>query len=109
MTFSKRNLRGAKRSIGEILQIRQQYKDGWSQGRLAREWKMSVGQIGRIVRGESWAELEESGGMLPPDQVDMEAAAKRLAKMMEEATEKRRQDNLVDDLLKDDKGDSKDG
>lgn len=49
----KYNTRSAKLSNSQVIEIRQHYADGWSQGRLAREFDMSVVQIGRIVRGES--------------------------------------------------------
>lgn len=52
--FNRNNTRSAKRSPAEIRQIRQEYADGASQASLARKWQYSIGQIGRIVRGESW-------------------------------------------------------
>ena len=81
------NARSAKLTGEQILEIRDLYEAGWSQGRLAREFKMSVVQIGRIVRGESWAKL---GGARaeqvlvedPPSTEEVEASAERLKKLL---------------------------
>jgi len=54
MTFSRRNIASAKLTPQSVLEIRQLYNDGWSQGRLARHFHVSVITIGRVVRGESW-------------------------------------------------------
>ena len=35
-------------------EMREAYQDGESQGSLARRFGVSVGTVGRIVRGESW-------------------------------------------------------
>jgi hypothetical protein len=49
--------RAAKISPANAIEIREKYAQGWTQGRLSREFKLSVGQIGRIVRGESWQQF----------------------------------------------------
>lgn len=57
-TFSRHNMKGSKLSAGEVLEIRRLYKEpSWTQGRLSREFQVSIVQIGRIVRGESWQQL----------------------------------------------------
>ncbi len=54
MTFQRSHLKAAKKTPLEILQIRLKYSQGSSQGELAREFGLSVGQIGKIVRNEVW-------------------------------------------------------
>lgn len=41
----------------QVMQIRKLYAEGWTQGSLCREFQLSIGQIGKIVRGESWTHL----------------------------------------------------
>ena len=52
--FSHRNTKARKLTAYEVQTIRKTYEEGATQGELARAYSMSVGQIGRIVRGESW-------------------------------------------------------
>ena len=53
--FTLGHHRAAKLSPSQVLELRTLYAEqGWSQGRLARHFGLSVGQVGRIVRGESW-------------------------------------------------------
>lgn len=53
--FRQYKVSTSKLSPEQVFRMRELYHtEGWSQGRLAREFKMSVGQVGRIVRGESW-------------------------------------------------------
>lgn len=52
--FRAGHKRSAKLTGEQVLSIRQRYLAGESQGSLARDFQISVGQIGRIVRGESW-------------------------------------------------------
>lgn len=59
--FRKHHTSAAKLDSMRVLAIRQKYEEGWSQGRLAREYGVSVGQIGRIVRGEAWQEYSQIG------------------------------------------------
>lgn len=73
--FGRRNTKARKLTAYEVQQIRKAYEAGETQGSLARAYGMSVGQIGRIVRGESW-----SGGPAPEgvSAAELEAAAQRL-------------------------------
>jgi hypothetical protein len=57
---------GSKRTALEIRGLRQRYLNGWSQARLSREYGMSIGQVGRIVRGTAWQTTES--GWFPPSQ-----------------------------------------
>jgi hypothetical protein len=56
--FGKGNNRGAKLTGQQVLALRQLYADGATQGSLARRYGISVNQIGRIVRGESWTQYQ---------------------------------------------------
>jgi hypothetical protein len=52
--FAPGNSKAAKLTNEQILEMRQKYEGGeYSQGRLAREFGISVNHVGRIVRGES--------------------------------------------------------
>lgn len=53
--FERQNSKAAKLSPDDVRLIRQYYSEGATQGQLCRHFGVSVGQIGRIVRGESWA------------------------------------------------------
>jgi len=54
-----KNTAAAKITPGQVMEVRERYAAGATQGALAREFQMSVGQIGRIVRGESWSRLPQ--------------------------------------------------
>ena len=58
--YSRHNIRSAKLKPEEVLYIKQQYEAGRTQRDIAAEMKMSAVQIGRIVRGESWAAYNHS-------------------------------------------------
>ncbi len=63
---SFRNTKAAKLNPTQVGEIRRFYEDeGLTQGELARRYGVSVGQIGRIVRGESWA-TQEQARYVPP-------------------------------------------
>lgn len=58
--FQEGHLRAAKLTPSDVFEMRRLYADEkWSQGRLARHFGVSVGQVGRIVRGESWQQYEQ--------------------------------------------------
>jgi hypothetical protein len=54
MTFGSKNTRAAKLDATKVHELRMKYHNGATQGSLAREYGISVNQVGRIVRGESW-------------------------------------------------------
>lgn len=58
MTLNRGNPRSAKVSPDQVLNIRRLYSEGWTQGQLAREYNLSIGQVGRIVRNEAHQNLE---------------------------------------------------
>ena len=85
--------RSAKLTPEQVLDMRRLYaEEGWSQGRLARHFCMSVGQVGRIVRGEQWQdypqvltdqEIEHRMATLPPpDPVALEESMTRLSEKL---------------------------
>lgn len=56
--FTRHNLRSAKLTASKVAEIRYRYNNNLaSQGQLSREFQVSIGQIGRIVRGESWQQF----------------------------------------------------
>lgn len=79
--FTQRNTRAAKLTATSVLEIRDFYERGRvSQGQLARDYGVSVVQIGRIVRGEVWQGLRQ--GMPSADALD--ESAQRLLKIQED-------------------------
>jgi hypothetical protein len=54
--FRRGNVTASKLSPSEVHRMRELYNSGVTQGALSREFKVSVGQVGRIVRGEVWQE-----------------------------------------------------
>lgn len=60
--FRRGHTAAAKLDGVRVLEIRRLYhEEGWSQGRLAREFGVGTGQIGRIVRNEAWQEYSQIG------------------------------------------------
>jgi len=62
--FQLGHKRAARITADQVLAMRERYARGETQGSLARAFHLSVGQVGRIVRGESWQEY----GHIPTDQ-----------------------------------------
>lgn len=56
--FSRHNTRSAKLTAAQVLELRQKYAAGMSQSELSREFQVTIGTIGRIVRGESWQNFQ---------------------------------------------------
>lgn len=53
--FQQQNIRAGKLTPSAVIELRRLYhEERWTQGALARKYQISVGQVGRIVRGESW-------------------------------------------------------
>lgn len=69
MKFEARNKKAQKLTPAQVREIRAAYKEGATQGQLCRYFKVSVGQIGRIVRGESWPEIEAGAAQMNPAQL----------------------------------------
>lgn len=73
MNFERNKTR--KLTQGQVQEMRQFYGEGATQGALAKHYGMSVGQVGRIVRGESW---REGAGQRMPTQAEGEGILQRL-------------------------------
>lgn len=69
--FRRRNFANAKLLPEDIVMIRRRYNAGETQGSLSREYRMSIGTIGRIVRGESWQDIPAPAH---PDEIGLETA-----------------------------------
>ena len=52
--FNQRNTAAKKLTSELVEELRTRYEGGETQGKLSRDFGISVGQVGRIVRGESW-------------------------------------------------------
>src|ERR1700679_2904618 len=86
--FHKGNTRGAKLTATQVYALRQAYEGGATQGELARAYQLSVGQVARIVRGESWnAYNPPPPAPLSPAEIDAAARAsqERMRLMMGDA------------------------
>lgn len=95
--FPMGNTKAGKLNGLQVADIRVKYhQEGWSQGRLAREFQVTIGTIGRIVRGETWQNSPhpasnraayQEGGHFPLTEEQLNIAAKaseaRLLKMLD--------------------------
>lgn len=61
MRFQGKNSRAAKLTVQKVLEIRRRYAEGDTQSLLSRVYQVSLVQIGRIVRGESWQQVPGVG------------------------------------------------
>ena len=75
MVFEARNKKAQKMTAGEVAELRQLYGQGATQGELCRRFGIYVGQVGRIVRGESW---QAGAGARMPTQEESDATLGRL-------------------------------
>lgn len=71
MQFGRRNTGARKLNVLEVQRIRKLYSEGATQRTLALEYSMSVVQIGRIVRGESWPTGAGARGLSPREADDV--------------------------------------
>lgn len=74
--FRQANMKAAKLTVSQVLEIRKLYAEGWTQGALCKQFSVGVNQIGRIVRGESWKNL-------PQTLMNQQELMKSAARMME--------------------------
>lgn len=91
-TFRKDNITASKLTPEKVVEMRHRYHNlRWTQGALAREYGVSVGQIGRIVRNEVWQaytqiespdELEHRAGTV--QSLDIQASQERLKRLLAE-------------------------
>ena len=81
--FSRNNVKASKLTPTQVLEIKELYAGGVTQGALCRRFGMSVGQIGRIVRGESWVSV---GGQATSPQQALLSEAAFAARLREQAS-----------------------
>ena len=78
MKFNARNSKASKLTPAIVMEMRERWASGaWTQGALSREYQLSVVQVGRIVRGESW-----QGVGMPLTQEDLQASQERFLAMI---------------------------
>jgi transcriptional regulator with XRE-family HTH domain len=78
--FGRNNLRRAVLTASKVQEMRALYGRGHvTQGQLARDYGVSVVQVGRIVRGEVWQGL----GPQQAGAEELEASARRLMELQE--------------------------
>jgi hypothetical protein len=78
--FQKNNLRRAVLTMTKVQEIRAFYNQGHvTQGQLARDYGVSVVQIGRIVRGEVW----QGVGPAASSKRELDDTAERLLALQE--------------------------
>lgn len=83
--FARKNTRAAHLTASQVLEIRDFYERGRvTQGQLARDYGVSVVQIGRIVRGEVWQGLRKA----LPSTAAIEESAARMMALQEEINRK---------------------
>ena len=73
---------GLKVSRDDVELMRKAYGEGATQGALARRFGISVGQVGRIVRGEAWQEVTNQRALRDEE---ADAILRRLLKAQGEA------------------------
>lgn len=82
MRASRQIRKGRRVDIYLVRWIRARYAEGWTQGRLVKETDLSIGHIGRIVRGEVW--IEEG---MPAAEEDVRASLDRFQRGTEPEVE----------------------
>lgn len=65
----------------QVGEIRQLYGEGYTQGALSRHFGVSIGQVGRIVRGESW---QAGAGNRLPTTAEMDKTLGNLLRMQQQ-------------------------
>jgi hypothetical protein len=100
--FWSGNTKAAKMTPTQVLNMRADYRDGMTQGQLARKYGLGIAQVGRIVRFEVWTDVKEE-----LTEVDQSVMLARLLKVQEEVNsrataadeEKRDREERSDRLL----------
>ena len=91
MKFTQRNSKASKLSSAQVQQIRLLYAAGnTTQGQLARDFGMSIVQIGRIIRREVWQDLPEA-----VNDVTLAASADRLLRAQADVDGQARMEELI--------------
>lgn len=79
--FGAKESRARKLTLTQVRELKGFYEQGATQGALAKHYGISIGQIGRIVRGESW--IGQAGGAAQSP-ADREAMLGRLLAVQEQ-------------------------
>lgn len=88
--------RAAKITWATVRRIRHLYEEeGWTQGRLSREFGIGTAQVGRIVRYESWQEQPHD----LPEEATAEGSVVLLQKLLGEAQDQRDTERKVKEDL----------
>lgn len=77
--FTRRNGKAAKLTLDQVGTIRRAYDAGATQGELARHFGVTIGTIGRVVRGETWVGQARPG---EGTQAEIDESKARLARML---------------------------
>lgn len=85
--FGRFNTRAAVLTPEQVLEIRERYSQGETQGSLCRAFSVSIGTIGRIVRGETWNQhagprAEQTLNLPPTSQEQIDASFQRLQEQL---------------------------
>lgn len=81
--YQNGNKRASKLTLTQVKDMRELYARGdCTQGQLARDYKVSVIQVGRILRGESWQGVGEASPSPVAD--DPSAILQRVLAVQEE-------------------------
>lgn len=85
-----------KLTLELVREMRERYGSGWTQGRLCKHYGVTIGTVGRIVRGESW---QDGAGERMPTQAESEGTLRRLLAVQAEADARREFEEQVPDLV----------
>ena len=77
--LQKGNTGAAKLTLASVAEIRRLYGEGYTQGSIAKYAGVTIGTIGRIVRGETWC---EGAGDRMPTELEMKAGEQRARALM---------------------------
>lgn len=98
--FRRHNRYSAKLTPGKVLEIRERYAQGYTtQGTLAREYHISIVQIGRIIRNEVWQDLAPTPAT---ERELLDSAERMMAEQVAAVRERNREgDKLLEELKAD--------
>ncbi len=108
--FNQGNVRAGKLTPTLVHDMRLEYAAGATQGSLARKYGISIGQVGRIVRGECWQQYSNPAAesstpirQLSPEELSREAqeSAARMAQEFGLASEERTISDRKSDMEQD--------
>ena len=108
--FGHRHTKSAKVTPSMVMDIRLKYQEGMTQSALSQEYHLSIVQIGRIVRNESWQSLPATTAT--PEELQLMAlrsaeVAKEVqisGKMEGDISAAREKDKAADKMLEELKG-----